>query len=376
MSSSLIVEVCEIKEIKVHPNADALEIAIVKGWETVIKKGQYKKGEVVVYIPVDAVLPVELADRLGVRNYLGGKNKDRVRCAKLRGEMSYGLIIDNEGNWTIGTDVAENYCITKYIPPLRTTAGDAAPSDPLFERFTDIENIKNYPDIFVPGELVVVSEKIDGTSGRISIMIEKLSDGTFNVEKKAGSHGVKRKMPEDEEQMKTNTYWFPWTLPEVKTLMEQMTKEIKCELLKSEKSVAIFTLYGEIYGRVRGGHKSMHYGRENSLNFAAFAMNRDGKYFDWEDFKNTCQNYSIPMVPIIDITPFNWDYIKSLSVGDSLLAKINGAVHMREGVVILPVKERRDPIIGRVTAKVLNPEYLLLKEKNYEKGEETDFTDE
>ena len=42
MSSSLIVEVCEIKDIKEHPHADLLEVAIIKGWECITKKGEYK----------------------------------------------------------------------------------------------------------------------------------------------------------------------------------------------------------------------------------------------------------------------------------------------------------------------------------------------
>ena len=162
MASTLIVEVCNIREILEHPNAHSLELAVVKGWECIVSKGRYKVGDLVVYIPVDSVLPIELGDRLGVRNYLGGKNNDRVRCAKLRGVVSYGLLIDNEENWEVGTDVREHYGITKYEPPLRAKDGDAAPDDPMFSKYTDIENIRNFPDIFKEGEKVVVTEKIDG----------------------------------------------------------------------------------------------------------------------------------------------------------------------------------------------------------------------
>jgi len=50
--------------------------------------------------------------------------------------------------------------------------------------------------------------------------------------------------------------------------------------------------------------------------------------------------------------------------------------HMREGIVIKPLKERRDPAFGRVVVKFLNDDYILLKNKAYDKGEVTDFTDE
>jgi len=366
MASSLIVEVCDIKDIVPHKNADSLEIAVIKGWECIVKKDTYKVGDLVVYIPVDSVLPIELADRLNVRNYLKGKNNNRVGCAKLRREMSYGLVIDNEENWELGTDVSGHYKIEKYEAPLRVTAGDAAPEDPLFDKFTDIENIRNFPDIFKEGEMVVVSEKIDGTSGRngIELIKEEVND-TVQVDFKAGSHKVKRKMP-DSKEMQNNTYWFPFSLSSVKRLLLHLSLEVK----------KTATLYGEVYGRVRGGHKSMHYGKQNSLNFAAFALKVDGKYVNWVEFVKLCDRFDVPMVPVVDIIPFNMDKIKELSQGRSILAAENGADHVREGVVVCPLEEREDYDCGRVILKVLNPDFLLMKNKKEEKGEEVDFKDE
>ena len=68
---------------------------------------------------------------------------------------------------------------------------------------------------------------------------------------------------------------------------------------------------------------------------------------------------------------------KILSTGDSLLAFKNGMEepHMREGIVIKPVRERRDPAFGRVVVKFLNDDYVILKNKAYDKGEVTDFKD-
>ena len=137
MSSSLIVEICDIKNIAKHPNADLLDIALIKGWECVVKKDEYKMGDSVIYVPPDTLVPDEIAEKYNLRNYLVGRNKDRVKCIRLRGEMSYGLILPNEENLSVGTDVTEKYDFKKYEPPLRTMAGDAAPSDPLFDRFTD-----------------------------------------------------------------------------------------------------------------------------------------------------------------------------------------------------------------------------------------------
>jgi len=365
MSSSLIVEVCDIKEVLSHENADRLEIAVVKGWECIVGKGDYKVGDIVVYIPVDAVLPLELVERLGVGNYLGGKLHNRVRCARLRGAMSYGLIINNEENWEVGTDVAEHYGITKYEPPLRAMAGDAAPDDPLFTKYTDIENIRNFPDIFEKGEEVCVTEKIDGTNCRIGFF--KSEEG--ELEWKGGSHRVKRKMPTDEEML-SNSYWYPFTLESVKYLLSALGNDPRYGCKKSA------TLYGEVYGRVRGGHKSMHYGKPNSLNFVAFSLKIDGKYVDWELFNNLCKAFSVPMVPLIIEGSFNMNLMKGLSTGPSFLAKRNGADHIREGIVICSLKEREEWSCGRAILKMLNEDYLLMKNKKEAKGEVVDFSDE
>ena len=68
--SSLIVEVSRIERVLPHANADALELAHIKGWQCVVPKGRYTAGDLVTYVPVDAVLPAELSERLGVTKYL------------------------------------------------------------------------------------------------------------------------------------------------------------------------------------------------------------------------------------------------------------------------------------------------------------------
>lgn len=65
--STLVVEVCQVSEIKKHPNADRMAIAVVKGWETCVrydpktKKAEFEVGEKCIYFPPDAILPGKLA---------------------------------------------------------------------------------------------------------------------------------------------------------------------------------------------------------------------------------------------------------------------------------------------------------------------------
>ena len=150
--SSLIVEICKIDDIKPHSNADKLELATVKGWQVVIGKGTHQIGDTITYIPIDTVLPLDLSDTLGVTKYL---SNGRVRCAKLRGEPSFGIVAPPYG--VLGENVAEKMGITKYVHPVKYTVGDAEANHPLFDGYTDMENMRNFPDIFVDGEEVIAT---------------------------------------------------------------------------------------------------------------------------------------------------------------------------------------------------------------------------
>ena len=57
--ATLIVEVCRIDRVLAHPNADALELAHIKGWQCVVPKGRYAGGTLVTYVPI---VPMGLVD--------------------------------------------------------------------------------------------------------------------------------------------------------------------------------------------------------------------------------------------------------------------------------------------------------------------------
>ena len=174
--STIKVEVCEILEIKPHTNADALELATVQGWQMCVKKGVHQAGDLVVYFEQGTVLTNEVAERLNVGAYLSEKtdiNGDRVLVVhriKLRGEPSFGLVVQPEAGMELGADVAAFYSATKYYPPIKATAGDSATDDPYFPRYTNLENIRSYPNLLTIGEPVVATEKIHGTNCRVGFV--------------------------------------------------------------------------------------------------------------------------------------------------------------------------------------------------------------
>src|SRR3569833_1284370 len=325
--STLIVEVCKIDHVEPHSNADALELAIIKGWQCVIPKGRYVAGDLVTYIPIDSVIPVEHSDRWGFTKYL---SNGRVRCAKLRGEPSFGVIVDREDKtWVEGLDVKDYYGITKYVPPVRLNAGDAAPNHALFVEYTDVENLRNFPGVFLDGEEVVATEKIHGTNARV---------GMVEGELMAGSMSVRRIRP---DVFDGSVYWGPMGIDGVRSMIEALGE--------NHRQVILF---GEIFG---SKIQNLGYGQEKgTLGFRAYDLLIDGMYLGFDRFVDLCTEFDVPTAPVLYRGPYKLDVIKAHSEGNTTL----GADHIREGVVVKPVVERIDPKVGRVCLKYIGDQYL------------------
>jgi len=306
----------------------------------VVRKGEYQVGDRIVYFPIDTVLPFEISERFGVTKYL---SKQRIKCAKLRGEPSFGLAVKpDRADWPLGENVADYYGASKYEPPVRVGAGDAEKEHPLFVGYTEIENMRNFPTILEPGESVILTEKIHGTCCRT---------GLIEGELMAGSKAVRRKRPA-EDKMASNIYWYPLSLEPVRKLVETLGSENRQVIL-----------FGEVYG---SKIQSFHYGLKGILGFRAFDLLINGKYLDWPEFQTLCELFGIETVPVVATLPFDLDTIKHLSEGKTQL--MEQEAHIREGLVVHPIRERTHPKVGRVILKYVSDSYLF--------GEKSDFTDQ
>lgn len=328
-----------IDDVHPHPNADKLELATVHGWQMVVKKEAFRSGDPVLYFEQGLVLPSTVAEILGVTNYLStktdihGEKVGVIHRVKLRGEPSFGLVVPA----TTPTDIL-SLCagVTKFQPPLRTIASDTLPNHPAFPPYTDIENLRSYPTVLMEGEIVVVSEKIHGTNCRVGFVRQE--DGT--VEWFAGSRQWQRVRPDVLEQ---DTYWFPLTLPEINE------HGLLGELEKSGCQSAV--LYGEVYGR---GIRAYVYNQPGKA-FRAFDLMIDGRYVDHDYFRAKCDIFKAARVPVDYVGPYSLEKVRALSESPSALGNPQG----REGVVVKPVTERNDPVIGRVVLKYISDTYLF-----------------
>lgn len=154
-----------IKSVEKHPNADSLDICSVAGYKAITKLGQYKPGDLVVFIQPDTCLP----DAPWAAFYKS-KSK-RVKACKIRGQWSMGIVesiqilptanIDWKDLYNEGQEVSEILGITHYEPPAPQDL--SAKGNLPFGIFKTDE--ENWQSADVPyGEICDVTFKVEGQS--------------------------------------------------------------------------------------------------------------------------------------------------------------------------------------------------------------------
>lgn len=168
-----------IKEIVPHKGADKLEIAKVLGWQSIVKKGEFKAGDKVVFVVIDTILPLAPWSQ-----FLADKNNPekpiRLCPIRLRGEHSAGLVLplsvlpENVQGWHEGADVGGALGIKKYEKeiPAQLSGIALGPFPSYLTAQTDEENGLSNPDLVaevLKSEWITVTLKYDGSSGTIII---------------------------------------------------------------------------------------------------------------------------------------------------------------------------------------------------------------
>lgn len=379
-----------------HENADALSIVRIEGYQAVVRTEDWKHVEpcsyayaaipaifpppkcecgkplLAAYVPPDSLVPV---DRPEFAFLADPKRPDkrmiRVTARRLRGEWSMGLLIPAPEGAALGEDVAALLGVEHYEPPEppASTGGETerAPKirrlclscngsgrveDPQHGHAMDCEPCggKGYPNnaetigfdvpkydveafrkygkhAFEPFEHVWVTEKIHGSNGRW------LFDGQRFY---CGSH------KEWKRESEANLWW--------KALRQYPALQ---NFLFANPGTVV---YGEVYGG-----QDLKYGlKQGQLAVAVFDILHEGKWVSATDCMDFQPNpagppaYTLPWVPLIASCEFEFNLILGFADGKTA---IPGADHVREGIVVKPMKERWDSKCGRVNLKVVSNFY-------------------
>jgi RNA ligase (TIGR02306 family) len=197
MSERKLVTIRVIDEITPIPDADAIVAARIGGWEVVVKKDEFKVGDLIVYFEVDSWIPTKLAPFLSKgkepRQYMGIKG-EKLRTVRLRKQLSQGLILPldclfSEGNtltnkfarsvftlatrfdffreYVLGMEFSKRLNVNKWELQLPAALGGIAKGNfPSFLHRSDQERCQNLSRAITDnaGQEFEVSIKLDGSS--------------------------------------------------------------------------------------------------------------------------------------------------------------------------------------------------------------------
>ena len=303
-----LASVRQVNKVQPIDGADMIELAIVDGWKCVIKKGEFKAGDRVIYCEIDSFLPIrkefEFLRKSSFKK-MGDEEGFRLRTVKLRGQISQGLLIPVhlvEREVSLGEDVTDELGIKKYEPPTPAClTGLVIGPFPSSVSKTDEERIQNLAEEYesFKGKSFYVTEKIDGTS------FTAIVDGELAI------CGRNWQYAED----KKNSYW-------------QMANELNLseKLGSLERRVAI---QGELIGPGIQNNRYKLKSQELYV-FNVFDLERFA-YVEKDEAREICERLELQQVPFIEqrTVPDSIDEILELAEGSSVL----NASTEREGLV-------------------------------------------
>jgi hypothetical protein len=347
--------IVHITELLLHPNADTLEIVQILGYQVVVKKGQYKVGDLAVYLFPDSVVPQIPAFAWLWEGYMEDvvpERKRRITVRKFRKEYSEGLLTPIREVrdllpevLTEGMDVSDALGVTHWEGETegdtfgRTASAPKQKRRPktvmgwlryfyyntlrvlsfgkMYRRESSMEVKFDAPEYdvvsakaarsgFQNTEYVVITEKLHGSNGRFLFL-----DGVFYI----GSH-------------------FQWKAPDTPCIFTRVVEQrpwIKawCEANPGR------ILYGEIIGDQKGYTYGL---KPGELDFKAFDIwEPNGTWTKpWSDGADPASTlHSDRIVPLLYTGIADIEKIKELTDGKSALH--SGT--QREGVVLSEVNK-------------------------------------
>lgn len=382
---------CEVVRISIeaHPNADSIEIAKIGDYQSIVRKGIFKDGDLAVYIPEQAVVPEWLLKDMGLwdapknKGHLAGGHGNRVKAIKLRGILSQGLIYPtqpysetevlvtsephggNQGSGIveIGGDASECLGIKKYEPTLPShMRGRVVGVDYDATAKYDFDNLKKTPKLFNDGEEVVITEKIHGTLIQIGVVPESQTNAKYYEGRVViSSKGMGAKGYVLDHNDETNIYA---QAAKQHNLLEGMLRVFGDFANKTGNPVFLF---GEVFGKTTTGgdiqEKFTYTGLVNDFRAFDIAVGNRGveSYLDWTEFEICCNQLGVYHVPLLYRGPYSKEVVLEHTDGQTVLLPPIGEGHIREGVVVKSADESRNPHYGRKIAKSVSEAYLLRK---------------
>lgn len=380
--STFEVKLERIRAIEPIEGANTVESVVIGDYRSVVKKGSFVPGDVVLYIPEQTIVPIQYIRAMGLEGKLAGANRDRVKAIRVCQTLSQGLVYatarNSDGTYNIdfpadadhphlifcvseGENLADRMGFTKWQPPIPASLGGEVFNAGTSVTYPyDIEDVKKYNTILRPGELVAFTEKIHGTFTGVCALPQTFApndeyiDGRYVVFSKGlGSDGLAFR---DNEHNRTRNLY-------VRVLLQTNTLAKFGEIADYYNKPVFF--FGETFG---AGVQDLTYGNtppQYQLFDIAIGYRNEAEFLGHDAMHSLADMYGIATTPVIYRGPFSTEVLQEHTAGKSTVEQAE--TQMREGVVIHLVEERRDyklPNGGRVILKSVSDEYRARKNKN------------
>jgi len=342
-----------IVELNPIEGADNIEVATVLGWKCVVKKGDFKPGDLGVYIEIDSILPEKPEfEFMKDRRY-------RVKTIKLCKQVSQGLMFPISGityvdlsKYEEESDVTEILEIKKYDQELPgNLRGKIAGNFPSFLKKTDETRIQSMPSFLKrhSGKMFYVTEKLDGSSFTAYLKDDTSAIGYSDANRinKFGICSRNLELKTDEDYFKDG---------DIKNLFWRAAAKCKVEdkLRKFGSNIAI---QGEMVGP--GIQKNKYMMKDLNLYIFNVFDIAEHKFFSFDQMQKFCDYLGFEMVPVVDklMLDHSVDELVAMSIDKSVFGNTQ-----REGLVFRTLEDEYDEYVGRTSFKVINPKFLLKHE--------------
>lgn len=321
-----LVSVVIISDIQPIPDADNIEVASVKGWKVVVKKGDFSIGDAAIYFEVDSWIPQELTPFLCKEPYkvFQGVSGALLRTIKLRGQISQGLLLPIKyvndyllarPDYLGKMSLEERLGVIKYEKPEDVSGQTVGKPFPHFIQKTDQPRIQNLDIADLIGEYQV-TEKLDGSSMTV------FKDGVCSRN---------RWLTEDENNF------------------TRVVKEFLLQDVMKASGLNI-ALQGELVGpKIQGNSYDLRY--HDFYCFSIFDIDKQ-KYWKPDSVEIFCDEFGVNHVPVVS----NVAILSSTNI-DELLAYADRKSFLNpnanaEGLVFKSVSDQR-------SFKVISNKWLL-----------------
>ena len=330
-----------------HENADTLSVVNVYGYTVVVGTIHWEGYDRGIYITPDTMIPDiplfasyfnEKTERYAireddscVRDERG--NYQRVTTMKLRGVRSMGLLIPTTE--PLGKDMWDELNLYRYEVVSELDGAECEKAPDAYCPIFDVDSLYRYKELYNLEEVYIETEKLHGEQYRVMFDGTKLHVGSHRTWKREGN----------------NLWWkaLEWS-PQVKEYCLSHPGDI-------------------VYAESVGGNPGFRYNvPQGERRLYIFGIQRGMKFIDAEElFLSDNDEYkNLPKVPIVGVKACSFEERIQRAEGMSLI----DSSHIREGIVLLPLKERETNEIGRWILKLVSNTYLEGKgQKRKNKGE-------